>query len=160
MAENDLRERVLAYLAAHNTMSLATVGADGRPWAATVFYANVGTDLYFLSEPKTRHSQNILASGCVAATVNEDYRDWQQIKGVQLEGRAEEVGGKLELARALGAYLSKYPFVKQFLAPGQLLQGMKIAGKSFDIRLWRLRPERLYYLDNARGFSAREELPL
>lgn len=156
---DELRERVLAYLAAHNTVSLATAQA-GVPWAATVFYANVGTDLYFLSEPKTRHCQNLLANARVAGTINEDYRDWQQIKGVQLEGRAEEVGGKLELARALGAYLSKYPFVKQFLAPGQLLQGMKIAGKSFDIRLWRLRPERLYYLDNARGFSAREELPL
>ena len=156
---DDLRARVLAYLAAHNTVSLATV-ADGRPWAATVFYANVGTDLYFLSEPKTRHCTNILASGVVAATINEDYRDWQQIKGVQLEGRAAEVSGKVALARALAAYLRKYPFVKQFLTPGQLLQGVQIAGKAFDIRIWRLRPERLYYLDNARGFSAREELPL
>jgi uncharacterized protein YhbP (UPF0306 family) len=156
---DDLRARVLAYLAAHNTVSLATV-ADGRPWAATVFYANVGTDLYFLSEPKTRHCTNILASGVVAGTINEDYRDWQQIKGIQLEGRAAEVSGKVALARALAAYLRKYPFVKQFLAPGQLLQGVQIAGKAFDIRMWRLRPERLYYLDNARGFSAREELPL
>ena len=159
-AADDLRERVLAYLAAHNTVSLATIGADGQPWAATVFYAHVGTDLYFLSEPKTRHSQNILANGLVAATINEDYRDWQQIKGIQLEGRAAEVTGKVELARALASYLSKYPFVKQFLAPGQLLQGVQIAGKSFDIRLWRLRPERLYYLDNARGFGNRQELPL
>jgi uncharacterized protein YhbP (UPF0306 family) len=155
----ELRERVLAYLAAHNTVSLATV-QDGVPWAATVFYANVGTDLYFLSEPKTRHCQNLLANDRVAGTVNEDYRDWQHIKGVQLEGRAAEVTGKIELARALAAYLGKYPFVKQFLSPGQLLQGVQIAGKSFDIRLWRLRPERLYYLDNARGFSNRQELPL
>jgi uncharacterized protein YhbP (UPF0306 family) len=157
---DDLRERVLAYLAAHNTVSLATVGEDGQPWAATVFYVNVGTDLYFLSEPKTRHSQNILATSRVAATINEDYRDWQQIKGIQLEGQAAEVSGKLELARALQAYLGKYPFVRQFLSPGSLLQGVQIAGKSFDIRLWRLRPARLYYLDNARGFSAREELVL
>ena len=157
---DDLRERVLAYLAAHNTVSLATVGDDGTPWAATVFYAHLGTDLYWLSEPKTRHSQNLLANGRVAATINEDYRDWQQIKGVQLEGRAVEVTGKIELARALAAYLGKYPFVRQFLQPGQLLQGVQIAGKAFDIRLWRLRPTRLYYLDNARGFSAREELPL
>ena len=150
---------MLAYLAAHNTVSLATV-ADGQPWAATVFYVNVGTDLYFLSEPKTRHCTNILANGLVAGTINEDYRDWQQIKGIQLEGRASEVRGKIELARALAAYLGKYPFVKQFLSPGQLLHGVQIAGKTFDIRLWRLRPERLYYLDNARGFSARQELPL
>jgi uncharacterized protein YhbP (UPF0306 family) len=154
-----LREQVLAYLAAHNTVSLATV-SDGQPWAATVFYVNIGTDLYFLSEPKTRHCQNILANGRVAATINEDYRDWREIKGIQLEGRAEEVTNAVELARALAAYLSKYPFVRQFLAPGGLRQGVRIAGKTFDIRLWRLRPERLYYLDNARGFSQRQELPL
>ena len=156
---DDLRDRVLAYLAAHNTVSLATV-QDGQPWAATVFYANVSTDLFFLSEPKTRHCQNLRANDRVAGTINEDYRDWQQIKGIQLEGRAVEVTGKVELARALAAYLGKYPFVRQFLSPGQLLQGVQIAGKTFDIRLWRLRPERLYYLDNARGFSNRQELPL
>jgi uncharacterized protein YhbP (UPF0306 family) len=157
---DDLRERVLAYLAAHNTVSLATVAPDGAPWAATVFYVNVGTDLYFLTEPKTQHGQNIRATGRVAGTINEDYRDWQQIKGIQLEGQAAEVNGKLELLRALGAYLEKYPFVRQFLSPDKLLQGVKIAGKTLDVRLWKLRPTRLYYLDNARGFSAREELPL
>ena len=156
---DELRQTVLDYLAAHNTVALATAGPDG-PWAATVFYANVGTDLYFLSEPKTRHCQNLLAGGRVAGTVNEDYRDWQQIKGIQLEGRAEPITNPLEVARALGAYLDKYPFVRQFLSPTNLLQGVKIAGKTFDIRLWRLRPERLYYLDNARGFSNRQELPL
>jgi uncharacterized protein YhbP (UPF0306 family) len=159
-ADPALRERVLEYLTTHNTVSLATVGEDGRPWASTVFYVNLGTDLYFLSEPKTRHSQNILAGALVAGTVNEDYRDWQEIKGIQLEGRAALVTGKIELARALTAYLGKYPFVRNFLSPGQLLQGVKIAGKSFDIRLWRLRPERLHFIDNARGFSARQELPL
>ncbi len=156
---DELREQVRAYLGAHNTVSLATV-RDGVPWAATVFYASIGTDLYFLSEPKTRHCQNLLADERVAGTINEDYRDWPQIKGIQLEGSAVEVTGKLELARGLAAYLGKYPFVKQFLSPGRLLQGVQIAGKSFDIRLWRLRPHRLYYLDNARGFSNRQELPL
>ncbi len=156
---DELRVRVLEYLAAHNTVSLATSGADG-PWAATVFYVNVGTELYFLSEPKTRHCQNILTSGHAAGTINEDYRDWQEIKGVQLVGRADQVANPIDAARVLGAYLGKYPFVRQFLSPTSLLQGVRIAGKTFDIRLWRLQPERLYYLDNASGFSNRQELAL
>ncbi|HLI26048.1 MAG TPA: pyridoxamine 5'-phosphate oxidase family protein [Chloroflexota bacterium] len=158
--EPTARERVLSYLAHHNTVSLATVDREGRPWAATVFYVNLGTDLYFLSEPHTRHCQNILATGRVAGTINEDYRDWQQIKGIQLEGTAAIVESPAELLRALHAYLDKYPFVRSFLSPQALLQGVRIAGKALDVRLWRLRPERLWYLDNARGFSAREELPL
>ena len=149
-----------AYLLAHNTVSLATLDADGRPRAATVFYVNLDLTLYFLSEPKTRHVQNSLANPAVAATVNEDYRDWPQIKGIQLEGSCEEVRGKRELARALAAYLKKYPFVARFLSPGQLLRGMAVGGRSLDVRFYRVRPSRMLYLDNERGFSNLQEVPL
>ena len=72
----------------------------------------------------------------------------------------EEVTGKRELARALAAYVRKYPFVAQFLSPGQLLRGMKVGGHALDVRLYRLRPTRVLYLDNERGFSNRREVPL
>src|SRR5581483_5591521 len=116
-----LRAHALAYLAAHNTVSLATTGEDGI-WATTVFYANADFVLYFLSEPKTQHVQNILVQPAIAATVNEDYQDWRQIKGIQMAATCREVTGKVELARALAIYLKKYPFVAQFLSPGQLLR--------------------------------------
>lgn len=155
----DLRADTLAYLASHNTVSLATLGPEGA-WAATVFYANVDLTLYYLSEPKTRHVQNVLRNPSIAATINEDYRDWRQIKGIQMEATCQEVTGKRELARALGAYVKKYPFVAQFLSPGQLLTGMRVAGRALDVRLYRVAPTRLLYLDNERGFSNRQEVPL
>ena len=77
----DIGGETRSYLASHNTVSLATVGPDG-PWATSVFYVSLGLTLYFLSEPKTRHVQNLAHSPSLAATVNEDYRDWQQIKGM------------------------------------------------------------------------------
>ena len=154
-----MRAGALAYLAGHNTVSLATQGPDGL-WAATVFYVNTDFTLYFLSEPKTQHIQNILLNPSVAATINEDYTDWQQIKGIQMSAACTEVPGKAELARVLAAYMKKYPFVRQFLSPGQLLKGMKVAGRALDVRLYRLRPTRLLYLDNQRGFSNRQDIPL
>jgi uncharacterized protein YhbP (UPF0306 family) len=156
---DDLRAVALAYLTNHNTVSLATVGPDG-PWATSVFYVNLGFSLYFLSEPKTQHVQNVLVNPTVAATVNEDYRDWREIKGIQMAARCTEVTSKRELARSLTAYVKKYPFVGQFLSPGQLLSGMRVAGRSLDVRFYRVTPSRLLYLDNARGFSHREEIPL
>jgi hypothetical protein len=155
----ELRRRSLDYLTAHHTVSLATQGPQGL-WAATVFYASLDFALYFLSEPKTRHAQNVAANPAIAATVNEDYSDWQAIKGLQMEATCEEVRGVRETASGLAAYVKKYPFVAQFLSPGQLLKGMQIAGKSLDVRLYRVRPSRLFFLDNARGFSNREEVPL
>ena len=68
--------------------------------------------------------------------------------------------GKRELARALAAYVRKYPFVAQFLSPGQFLAGMKIAGRAMDIRLFRVTPARVLFIDNQRGFSNRQEVTL
>ncbi len=39
-AGDALRGRIAAFLAMHNTLSLATVGAGGLPAAAAVFYAH------------------------------------------------------------------------------------------------------------------------
>jgi uncharacterized protein len=154
-----LRTQALQYVADHNTVSLATVGAEG-PWATTVFYASVDFTLYFLSEPKTQHVRNVIESPQIGATINEDYRDWRQIKGIQMSATCKEVTGKVELARALATYVKKYPFVAQFLSPGQLLRGMQVAGKALDVRLYRVSPTRLLFIDNERGFSNRQEIPL
>ena len=61
----------------------ATRGPEG-PWAAAVFYANTGFALYFLSSPTSRHGRNIGGNAKAAATIQEDYSDWREIKGIQL----------------------------------------------------------------------------
>ena len=158
-ASDELRRDALAYLRAHNTVSLATNGTDG-PWASSVFYVNLGVNLYFLSEPTTRHSRNVESNPLIAATINEDYKDWREIKGIQMTATCAEVWAKVETARALAAYVRKYPFVASFLRPGQLLQGMQIAGRPFNVRLYKVRPTQMLFLNNARGFSNRGEIPV
>lgn len=159
VSPDTLRAQALQYLADHNTVSLATMGSEGL-WASTVFYANVDFTLYFLSEPKTVHIRNVVENPFIAATVNEDYKNWQQIKGIQMSATCGEVTGKRELARALAIYLKKYPFVAQFLSPGQFLKGVQVAGHALDVRLYRLTPTSLLFLDNERGFSNRQEISL
>ena len=108
MIQSAARERALDYLAAHRVMTLATHGPDG-PWAAAVFYANDGFELYFLSSAASRHGRNLALQAGVAATVHEDYADWRDIKGIQLEGTVDELSGAEETsARTL--YGEKFPF--------------------------------------------------
>ena len=90
MIQTDRRDRALDYLAAHRVMNLATCGPDG-PWVAAVFYVSDGFNLYFVSSPLSRHGRNLELHPEVAATVNEDYPGWREIKGVQLEGTAGQV---------------------------------------------------------------------
>jgi uncharacterized protein YhbP (UPF0306 family) len=145
------RERALAYLAAHRVMTLATHGPDG-PWAAAVFYANDGLELYFLSSPASRHASNLAAQPAAAATVQEDYADWREIKGVQLEGRVEELAGADE-ARALSLYGEKFPF-----AANRAGAPAAIAAALAKVRWYRLTAARAYFVDNAVGFGHRDQV--
>ena len=51
-------------------------------------------------------------------TIQEDYKDWRQIKGMQLEGQVTLVDSVLEKAKALAVYARKYPdVIKLFTDP-------------------------------------------
>lgn len=152
----DLEEQVLEYLRTHNTVTLGTC-REGLPWNATVFYASDGLHLYFFSAPDSRHCANLAENPRVAATVQEDYRDWREIKGIQLEGTVELVDSVAAKAKALAVYARKYPgVVKLFTDPGS-----GVYHRAFlKVKFYRVVPERLYYIDNRQGFGKRQELAL
>ena len=155
MADN-LRQQVVDYLKGHNTMTLATCVTD-VPWAATVFFASDDLKLYFFSAPESRHCQNLAANQRVAVTIQEDYKDWRQIKGIQLEGRVELVDGVLAKAKAMAVYAIKYPeVIKLFTDPKS-----GVFHKAFlKVKFYRVVPEKLFFIDNEQGFGKRQELLL
>lgn len=153
-----LRARVAAFLTEHTTVTLATAGPDGAPAAAAVFYAHdADLNLYFLSEERTRHGQNLLASPVVAGAIQADGQDWRAIRGLQLRGQAALVSGAA-LAHAAAIYGRKYVFVGALLAgaqgPGVL------AGPLARARFWVLRPAWFRLIDNTVRFGFKEELVL
>lgn len=154
MNDAAVRAHILAYLAAHNTLTLATEHG-GKPWAASLFYVNDGLSLYFLSDPKTLHAQNLATNPQVAVTIYEDCRDWRSIQGVQLAGNCEQVAGLDEAARVLALYTAKYPFVGDLLrAPRELGAAMAKA------RFHKITPTWARLIDNTRGLGFKEEIYL
>jgi uncharacterized protein YhbP (UPF0306 family) len=147
------RDDALRYLEAHNVATLATTGAEG-PWAAAVFYANTGFTLYFLSSPTSRHGGNIGDGAEVAATIQGDYSDWREIKGIQLEGRAKRLEGT-ERAEAEARFEAKFPrLVSPALAPSAIARALRL------VAWYELEATRVYFVDNSRGFGHRDEIPL
>ena len=146
----DPQQLAWRYLAEHQVMTLATEGPAGL-WAAAVFYAVAAGRLYFLSADHTRHAQNIIATGHVAATIQEDYRDWPAIQGIQLSAAVTRLSGAAR-AEAIRIYTQKYPFIAQ--------ADSKMKAALERVSWFELQPDRLFFIDNRLGLGHRDEIPL
>ena len=150
MSSADLRGRVQAYLGARHVMTLATAGDQGS-WAAAVFYVHEGWALYFVSAPGSRHCRDIARSPRVSVTIQEDYSDWTEIKGVQLEGAASRLTGS-HAERAQELYAAKFPLLRD--PPAAIAQAMA------RISWYRIVPGRAWFIDNSIAFGHRDEIDL
>ena len=154
MPRDELSRQVLTYLEAHTTLTLATTGPGG-PWAAALFYVNDAFDLYWLSDPGTRHSVDLALDPRVAVAIQEDYRDWRVIQGLQMEGTARELGPLAQAARPMELYAAKYPFLGDWRnLPPALAKALGPA------RVYRFTPHRALFIDNTKGLGTRQEIAL
>lgn len=148
-----MSDKVLDYLRNHTVATLATSSKDD-PWAAAVFYVNDGYTLYFLSEPDSRHCRNLAENPRIAVTIQEDYSDWLEIKGVQLEGVVSETSG-VEEDRARKLYGRKFPVVGLLAqAPAAIVKALA------KVRWYKIVPQRIYFIDNSAGLGQRREITL
>lgn len=156
----DLQHRLCDFLAQHNTMTLATAGSDGAPQAAALFYAaDEELNLFFVSSPNSRHSQNLALQPRVAATIYADNQAWQTIQGLQIEGVARQVEGAAELAHAVKIYAGRFEFLRGLLG-GEGAGPAVLRGPLASSRFYILRPAWLRLIDNAQGFGHKEEFHL
>ena len=136
-------------------MSLATMH-NNRPHAATVFYVNRQFDLYFISNPGSRHGQDLAVNQRVCATINEDYRKWQDIKGLQLEGQGTPLGPLSEYPEIAAAFSGKFPDVSVFFKNPGTLAGA-VTDKVTRVYFYRFHPVKISYIDNSLGFGHRQD---
>lgn len=151
---SDLAARISNFLDKHHVVSLATC-SSGRPHAANLFYARNGLSLLWVSDPASRHSIELEANPRVAATVAPDYRDFDEICGLQISGQAHRVSDASERRHARGLLEARYPFLNRLSdGPPALRDAYAHA------EVYRLDPERLVMTDNSRGFAHKDTLDL
>ncbi len=149
----DVAARITAFLDAHHVMSLATCGPHG-PHAANVFYARDRFSLLWVSDPQTRHSLALETDPHVSATVAPDYRDFDEIRGVQISGDAHRITDAAERDRARGLLEARYPFLQRLSEQPRVKQAYETA------ELYRLVPREIVMIDNTRGFGHKDVLDL
>ncbi len=128
-------------------MSLATL-VDGEPHATSLFYARDGLELIWTSDANTRHSLAVAAPTRVSATVAPDYHDFKTIRGLNIEGVASRLADDAAIVRARRCMEARYAFLRE-LASGPPPLRAAYAKAAFYV----LRPSRITFIDNTKGFG-------
>lgn len=95
-------------LATNRYLTLATAGADGRPWATPLWFATAdGRTFHWLSRPGARHSRHLAARPSVGLTVFDSTPAFGEAAALYAEAAAEEVpvadrAAALEIVAARG----------------------------------------------------------
>jgi uncharacterized protein YhbP (UPF0306 family) len=139
-------QEIRDWLREQSTLTLATVGPEGEPAAADLYFAaDEDLRVYFISEQGSRHVAHIGHGAKVAATVHAQAWDWREIRGLQLEGLCRPLLSVHERTAALALYGRKFTFLHTFAA---------ILPRH---TLFVIAPRWIRWLDNSVGFGHQRE---
>ncbi|WP_433160315.1 pyridoxamine 5'-phosphate oxidase family protein [Kribbella sp. CA-247076] len=131
MSQEILDQRAAAVIEANKYMTLATVGADGRPWVSPVYFTPDGhADFYWVSSPDAEHSVNVARNPDVSIVVYDSSVAVGQASAVYLRARVELVPDD-ELERCAAFYSARLAGLRSF-GPDELRAPA-------DLRLYRAR---------------------
>jgi uncharacterized protein YhbP (UPF0306 family) len=133
---------ILAVLEAGEDLTIATLMPDGAPHATTVSYASDGMRIYFGCSPTSQKAQNLARDDRVAVTINLPHKDWGQIRGLSLQGRAVRVTAAETLEAITLLFFNKFSEIAQYAGD---LTG--------ELAVFELQPTSIAILDYRRGFG-------
>jgi uncharacterized protein YhbP (UPF0306 family) len=144
-------ELVRQYLPRGRMMQIATVSGD-QPWICTVYFVeDEDLNLYWLSFPTRRHSQEIAAHSKVAVAVPIKFD--KPVIGIQAEGVAEPVTDKQVVADVMRRYVERYSSGEQFY-------DLFVAGKNQHV-MYKFTPSKYVLFDEVTfPGDARKEISL
>lgn len=145
--DENLLETIKTILANGKDMTIATVREDGFPQTTTVSYVSDGTTIHFGCDPTSQKARNILRNGKVSLTVDLDYTDWNQIKGLSMGAMAEQVTDADEMKLMADLMLKKFPQVAEF-----------VSDKLDELSVFRVTPKVVSVLDYSRGFGHTDQV--
>ncbi|MDP6377196.1 MAG: pyridoxamine 5'-phosphate oxidase family protein [Pseudomonadales bacterium] len=149
--EDELRGAIGEQLSRHSVLTLATA-QGGEPHAVSLMYAYLGFDVFWLSDPKTRHSRHLDSGGLAAVTIARQYDDFKNIQGLQMTGIGRRLTGEEESER-LELLAARYAFLREF-AQDTLAGHLGAAG------VYQFCPSTVTLIDNSRGFGFKQTLVL
>lgn len=140
------RDFILQIIDHGKDLTLATVRPDGYPQATTVSYANDGLTIYVGVARNSQKAGNIARCNKVSLTINSDYADWNQIRGLSIGGTAGIVTDPEEIRHASACMVQRFPQIADWLQSPQ----------AADFALLKITPQVISILDYQKGFGHTE----
>ena len=144
MDDENLIEAVREYMKDHNICTIA-MADQGTPIAVTMYYVSHDLHLFVSTTPDSHKVSILKANPKISVTIDEDYDDWSEIKGIQLFGRAsiasENIHSKLN-----DSFSKKFPILAEYGG---------IPRKHIYIEII---PEKISYLDFTKEFGNKQIL--
>lgn len=158
MTEKELRERIQNILDNQRIITLSINDEEG-PWAVPVFYASSGFDLYFVSNPNSRHGKAAQKQPHFAGAVFNPLSVWREIQGLQIFGKVSVPDEEKEIEQIREIYVKKYPFTDIFFKTKDTLPP-PLAAKITDVCFFTIQPIRITLVDNTIHFGFHHVLDL
>lgn len=139
-------KRAVRELLNQSTMTLATIGAVGKPHAAAVYFAcDEVINLYYFSNPTSQHALDLTLNPQAAATIYSECQGWLDIRGLQLRGEVQTVAPGMDWDKGWQLYIEKFPFVKGL----QIIVSLN--------QMYQFKATWMRWTDNRLGFGHQEE---
>ena len=137
------------FLAQRISTSVATTSPTGSPRVADVYFvSDADLNLYFYSDPASRHSRNIQRDPRVAVAMRTESMDWREIKGLQADGVAQVMDEPQARSRAWDLMCEKFPFYRSF------------TDAVASLKMYRVTLKRIRWIDNSVSFGYKEDFDL
>jgi len=108
---DDIKNEIINYLSKRKFLTLATSTQNGEPLTHPVAYASIEENIYISTDIKSRKAKNIEKNPKVAYSVYDYTEHFDEIRSIQMEGKASIVLDKKEREEALQVLNKKFPFV-------------------------------------------------
>jgi nitroimidazol reductase NimA-like FMN-containing flavoprotein (pyridoxamine 5'-phosphate oxidase superfamily) len=107
-----IKDEIEEYLTKRKFLTLGTSSKKGMPLTHPVAYVNIGHDVYFSTNKDTRKIKNILENPNVAYAIYDPTDHLDEIRLLQMEGKASRIVDKKEYNDILKMLRSKFPYSK------------------------------------------------
>jgi len=140
--QRELEQKILETLSKCRDMTVATVRPDGAPQATVVSFAHDGLLIYFGCGTNSQKAANIAREPRVSIAMTAPYTDWNDITGLSILARAEQVRDIAEKALAWRLMVDRFPQISEFAELPDI-----------SMAVFRLRPAIISVLDYTKGFG-------